>query len=287
VWSIPDRRQIARLTIDEDITVMGFSPSAKLLALSHYSGAVQLWDTKTWKRQAVLGVLGSEDETAWGMAFSRDGKSLAVGYYDHKVRVWDLATRQARVFGTLPNFPEHLSFSPGARFLAAADFTGHIKVWEVASGEEHWSFRAHTDPETKRVGVQGLAFHPDGSTLVTAGTDGMVRVWNVPSKKDLRHFDGKVGEVNAMALAPDGKLVAVAGGTVWMPDKPGGVRIFDVSTGHQVAERGSLDHGVACICFAQDSKGLVVGTYGPPAQIFFWTVADLIEKEKGVTGSPR
>jgi WD40 repeat protein len=267
---------VARLPIEEEVSALAFSPSGQLLAVSGLSGAAQLWDTKSWERRAVLGTLGKEGDAATGMSFSRDGKSLAVGRFDHKVQVWDVATRQPRVLGALRFFPQHLSLSPDGRFVAAADGDGNIKVWDVAPGKEHWSFRAHAHPRTKRVGVQGVAFLPDGRTLVTAGTDGMVRVWDVPGKKELRHFDGKVGEVDALALSPDGKMVALTGSAHWSATKPGGVRVLDVATGKQLGERGHLDHEVSCLCFSRDGKGLAVGTCGlPGGKIYLWNVAEL------------
>jgi WD40 repeat protein len=281
VWSIPERKQIARQSIDDQATALCFSPDGRLLAVAYFSGAVQLWDTENWKRQAVLGILGQKEDNVFGMAFSQDGRSLAVGDEDTRVRVWNLSTRQARLFGKFTYIPVRVSFSPEGHYLAVADSDGDIKIWDVPTGEEHWSFEAHTHPITGRVGIQGLAFHPDGRKLVTAGTDGMVRVWDVLNKKETRHFEGKVGEINAMSLSPNGAMVAIAGGH-WNVDKAGGVRIWDVITGRQLAERGPLDHGVSCLCFSHDSKGLVVGTYGrPKGTILLWTVADLLEKNDG------
>jgi hypothetical protein len=60
------------------------------------------------------------------------------------------------------------------------------------------------------------------------------------------------------------------------------VRVWDVSTGRQLAEQGPLAHGVSCLCFSHDGKGLAVGTYGRPnGKIFLWTVAELLEKTGG------
>jgi WD40 repeat protein len=281
VWSIPERKQIVRQSIDDQATALCFSPDGRVLAVAYFSGAVQLWDSETWKRQVVLGVLGQKEDNAFGMAFSPDGRSLAIGDEEARVRVWDLSTREARLLGTLPNFPYQLSFSQGTRYLVAADCRSNIRVWDLLLDEIHWSFEAHSHPITKRVGVQGVAFHPDGHTLVTAGTDGMVRVWDVPNKKEITHFEGKVGEVNAMSLSPDGKIVAVAGGH-WNLDRGGGVRLLDLRTGRQLAERGPLAHGVSCLCFSHDGKGLVVGTYGrPEGKIFLWTTAELIKNGGG------
>jgi WD40 repeat protein len=288
VWSIPRGQQITRLSVKKEVTDLAFSPDGRLLAFSSFLGAVQLRNVETWKQQAILGDPGTREDDVYGLIFSPDSKSLAVGDQDHRVRVWDIATRKDRLFGKLPYFPTHFSFSPDGRFLAVADFCEDIKVWETATGQEYWSFVAHTDPVTKREGVQGIAFRPDGKSLVTAGTDGMVRVWDVPGKKEIKHFHVRVGEVNAMALSPDGKMVAVAGGTVWHPKKPGGVRIWDLNTGLQLAERGPLDCGVSCLCFSHDGVGLAVGTYGnPEGRVFLWKLAEIIENTPMTEGLRR
>ena len=58
--------------------------------------------------------------------------------------------------------------------------------------------------------VLGVAFTPDGQTLLTGGADGLVKLWDTAGR--LRHsFDWRVGEVGAVAFAPDG-LTAAAGG---------------------------------------------------------------------------
>jgi hypothetical protein len=81
-----------------------------------------------------------------------------------------------------------------------------------------------------------------------------------------------------MSLSPDGTMVALAGGH-WNMDRAGGVRVWDVSTGRQLAEQGPLAHGVSCLCFSHDGKGIVAGTYGRPnGKIFLWTVAELLKK---------
>jgi WD40 repeat protein len=58
--------------------------------------------------------------------------------------------------------------------------------------------------------VLGVAFTPDGQTLLTGGADGLVKLWDPAGR--LRHtFDWRIGDVGAVAFAPDG-LTAAAGG---------------------------------------------------------------------------
>jgi WD40 repeat protein len=99
------------------------------------------------------------------------------------------------------------------------------------------------------------AYTPDGKGLLTAGVDQAVRLWELPTGRELRRFDwGKgapAGEVPyyAVALSPDGKAVAAARG--------GRLFLWDAATGkllHQVAIEGFKYGGLA---FAADGKALL------------------------------
>jgi WD40 repeat protein len=73
---------------------------------------------------------------------------------------------------------------------------------------------------------RGVAYRPDGRTLVTATQSGVVTLWDVESGRELARLKGRPGppyrmsDIEAMALAPDGRLLAVAGPTlkVWNLD---------------------------------------------------------------------
>src|SRR5260370_42587956 len=67
--------------------------------------------------------------------------------------------------------------------------------------------------------VTSLAFSPDGQTLYAAGFDKVVRVWKLQDGKftlDKVSYrvpigPGLNGAINAIALSPDGTLLAAAG----------------------------------------------------------------------------
>jgi len=58
--------------------------------------------------------------------------------------------------------------------------------------------------------VRALAFAPDG-TLLSAGDDGITRLWDAGTGRERAAFDWKVGPVSVAAFAPDGSLAAVGG----------------------------------------------------------------------------
>lgn len=109
---------------------------------------------------------------------------------------------------------------------------------------------------------KGIAFMPDGKTLVTADSSGhVIQFWETSSGRLLRELSlGKLA-MHGFALSPDGKLAAVAG---FLFEEGGGVatgavRILDVVTGKEVRSlpRDRLDIDHCELAFSPDSKLLL------------------------------
>jgi WD40 repeat protein len=64
--------------------------------------------------------------------------------------------------------------------------------------------------------VESLAFSPDGKRIITAATDGTVRIWDADGGHEFCALPGQRECPRAIALSPDGtRLVAAdSGGTI-------------------------------------------------------------------------
>jgi hypothetical protein len=97
--------------------------------------------------------------------------------------------------------------------------------------------------------ITSVALSPDGKLLAAAGLGRTVRLWSVPTGKEVCQLEHPRG-VTCLAFAPKGQLLATAGGD-------GNVRLWDVGTGKE-QHRFKAD-GVLAIAIAPGGTLAVAG----------------------------
>jgi WD40 repeat protein len=225
-----------------------FGPDGRTLAHRRGDDRVRLIEMGTWRERLGLSIKG---RTACCLVFSPDSKLLAVSSRggEPAITLWETDN------GTPRNAFRHkepadsltgLAFSPDGLHLAAA-FSGtedSVRQWEIDTGSERSKISPIFDPP----GVFCLTYSPDGGTLATSGRDGMLHRWDAKSGAERRAPGGPFGHIRAMALAPDGKSVAVGCGPI--------IRLLDIQSGterHCFRGHGSL---VIDLAFSPDGAEL-------------------------------
>jgi len=104
--------------------------------------------------------------------------------------------------------------------------------------------------------VSAVALSPDGKTLVSAGDDRLIRLWDPATGKALGTLEGHIGAVHCLALSPDGKTL-VSGGA----DKL--ICLWDMSAAGRPGTKPTQATGhadtVVSLAFSPDGKTLVSG----------------------------
>jgi WD40 repeat protein len=101
-----------------------------------------------------------------------------------------------------------------------------------------------------------VVFAPDGKSLASSGKEGLVRLWETATGKEVRRFAAHTADglayVNALAFSPDGKTLLGGGGD-------GTARLWDVATGtERLVLRGLGEGAVTTACFAPDGKSIAL-----------------------------
>ena len=91
----------------------------------------------------------------------------------------------------------------------------------------------------------------DGRKLVSGGSDGTVRVWDLASKKELMCLKGHEGPVRNVVFAPDGTKLLSSG-------EDGTVRLWDATTGKQLKCFTGHEGPVAKMIVAPGGRQLIV-----------------------------
>jgi WD40 repeat protein len=125
--------------------------------------------------------------------------------------------------------------------------------------------------------VQKIIFTPDGTQLVSASNDKVIRAWEAATGKTLRTIRGEIapgdtGKIYAMALSPDGKWLA-AGGFLHKSDYPlrHAIRLYDFASGELKALLKGHEKVVSALAFSPDGMRLISGSFDETA--ILWDVS--------------
>jgi WD40 repeat protein len=215
-------------------------------------GDIQTWDTSSWVPigQPIHG------EYDYGLAVGPDGTWFAGATFFGRVPRWPIEPGGAAL-ETLRG-PEDLPYPGGILLfnavsadggtIAASGFGG-VFLWDAATGAQlHERLVAHEG------GAAGLAFSPDGRTLVSGGFgDGRVLRWDTATWEQVGEPLAKgLQRVFAVTFSPDGSMLAAGG-------FDGRVIVWDTSSWKQVHEV-TIEDLVLSLAFSPDGRILAAGT---------------------------
>jgi WD40 repeat protein len=201
------------------------------MARYHRRAGVRVWDAANGE---LIEEYGSEnsDEQAAGLALPDDGKTLAVLHAGGILRIWDLETgaqsAERRLALTRLGDASKIAISPDRRRLAAARWNA-IALFDLSDEGPPIGENADTHAGGLSGAALDLAYAPDGKTLVSAGSEGAIRLWNAATgaSTGLMGAMEEPSSISRMTLSADGSraaLVAARVARVW--DVAGGRRVF-------------------------------------------------------------
>jgi len=261
-------------------------------------------------------LLDDQDEI-WTPAFcSGNTNLLATLTDDGRIKVWDLAARRVRVeFEGRPRSPtasaagedDIITFSRDGRWLASGILDKSVKLWDVDASSPKPTRTLHRYASWSSGGV----FSSDAERLFTAGSESMIRAWDVATgAEEGAPLEGHTSWVYALAISPDGLRLASGGADstviVWdvitretvtklighiamvrvLAFSPDGqilasaardqtIRLWDLKTGQQLSLLRGHGGRINGLSFSPDGQWLV--SRGPDGLVKLWQTTPALE----------
>jgi WD40 repeat protein len=102
---------------------------------------------------------------------------------------------------------------------------------------------------------------PDGERVVTAATDGTVRLWDAVTGAEIRRFVGHTGPVTGVAISGDGRTLATS-------SQDNSVRVWDLPLTKPLVVRPAHAHDGSVLALASDGRMLLTGGRDPVARLW-------------------
>jgi WD40 repeat protein len=100
--------------------------------------------------------------------------------------------------------------------------------------------------------ADSVVFSPDGRTIASASREGILRLWDGSSGREIRRIRGHEARQTYEAFSPDGTGLASA-------SRDATAALWDVESGKEVRRfKGDRD-GFLCVAFSPDGKRIVAG----------------------------
>ena len=188
--------------------------------------------------------------------FSPDATEIARGY-----RMWDTRSgHELFELRTLSTTCTAVAFSPDGRRLATVDGQV-IELWDSQSGLNVLTLDQHTENVS-------MAFSANGRWIATGGKDGIGRVWDTDTGRELLTLKGHAGGILSLAFSSDGKRILTV-------SKDGSAKLWDGINGRELLTIKTADQSTAKVAFSTDDHMVVINRPEKPQFLVSASVNDV------------
>ena len=250
VWRADDGTRVQTLVQGGSVGSVAFSPDGRLLLSASTNGSVVLWDVASGLELRRL----PHGRAVRQARFSGDGRLFATQTDEGNVRVWEAATGRLVATPTQQGEVTDLAWSPTGDTLVT---TGrrNAYVWSTADWTQRHLLEGHT------ASIRDVAITADGRRVITAGVDGLSRVWRADTGALLYTALVHTAEVTTVGLSADAAS-AVSG------SDDGTAQVWPLAGGPAIALVGH-DGALTSAAFSIDGRTVLTASRDGDARL--WT----------------
>ena len=215
LWNLKLKRNLKNITYHEErVQAVAFSQYGKYILTGSWDDKVVLWNAQTWDKLLIINDINSDieavafhpseeafavaagamiylydingqlmytfeghSETVKSIRFSSTGNHLVSGGRDDLAILWTIQGEIEAVFRGHKGDILSVDFCSTNDTIVTASWDQSVIVWDTSG-------QIITQLRENNMGRQyAVAYSPKGSQLLSGGTDGTIRLWNVNTKK--------------------------------------------------------------------------------------------------------
>jgi WD40 repeat protein len=159
----------------KEIIATSFSPDGKLIYSASKDNTIKSWNLKDGGLIRSVNIDGS---SITSFSLSLDGSLFACGSDDGKIILWNVnSNTKVAEFNCGKSKISSLSFSADNTFISAGGNNKNVCIFNIETKNLLKKFEAHSNS------IIGVSFGNKGDILITAGSEGSIKTWDVSALK--------------------------------------------------------------------------------------------------------
>lgn len=262
LWNVQDGSLNSILNgHDSRVLSLAFIPNSNFLLSGSWDNTIRLWNLNTGETEKIF---KKHTQAVHCVKISPDSQWIATASGDGKIIVWDIETGEIIHFlGGHRYSVNCIEFSPDGQFLVSGSIDGTWRLWKLDEERELIS------GETNKIPIYSLTLVDNGTRLVTAGKENILRIWDLYIGQESVIYYGHTAAVRCLSSTRGQFPVLLSG------SEDGSLRLWNTRTGASANQQFHQTNWIYCAAMTLDCAEICAGGEDGVVRLWKLNIHDL------------